>query len=299
MAPPPDRPPAVAPGGRIRVVAPAGRVDPASLAAGLAEIPEGYEVSFGAHVRDVRGYLAGEDEARLLDLQEALDDPQAAAVVAARGGSGTTRILDRLRLEGLAARPKWIVGSSDLTALLVRLWSEMGLASIHGPMVAFLGAVPRFDRDALFDLLEGVRWRAPGGLRALSAGRARGPLVGGNLTVLAHLAGAVPAGYAEGSILFLEDVNERPYRVDRCLVQLLRAGVLERAEGFVLGGFSGCEPGPDGTTVDEVLAEHLEPLGVPVVAGYPAAHGGRNHPFVHGGEVEISSSGNAADIEPT
>jgi muramoyltetrapeptide carboxypeptidase len=120
--------------------------------------------------------------------------------------------------------------------------------------------------------------------------------VGGNLMLLAHLCGVLDPAWAEGAILFVEDVGEQPYRIDRCLVQLERAGVLGRVAGCLIGEFTGCDPGRYGVTAAEVLHDRLGRLGVPVAAGYPAAHGGRNLPFVHGGEVDLEVVDGSARI---
>jgi muramoyltetrapeptide carboxypeptidase len=289
-------PPPIAPGDPVRVVAPAGPVPSAELEAGIAVLERRYLVQRDPGLLAASGFLAGSDERRAGELQAALDDPAAMAVIAARGGYGTTRIIDRLRISGLREHPRWIAGSSDLTALLVQLWAELSLCSIHGPMAAWLGSAAPEDTGALFDLLEGRPWSPPTGLAPLIDGRARGPLVGGNLMLLAHLCGTVDPAFAEGAILFIEDVGEQPYRIDRCLVQLERAGVLGRIAGCLVGAFADCDPGRYGVTAAEVVHERLGRLGVPVATGYPAAHGGRNLPFMHGGEVELDVAGGAATV---
>jgi muramoyltetrapeptide carboxypeptidase len=274
------------------VTAPAGPVPADLLRSGLDRLASRYTVCCDDRLTDRNGYLAGVDSVRLSGLQEALDHVDAAAVISTRGGYGTTRILDSLDLTSLSANPKWIVGSSDLTALLLRLWTDLRMLSIHGPMVARFAATEDNDVDDLFRLLEGGAWSAPDGLEPICYGAATGPLIGGNLTMLAHLCGAVDPVFAGGAILFIEDVGEKPYRIDRCLVQLRRSGILPRLVGVLLGEFTDCEPGDDGVTVKDVLKEHLTPLRIPVAGLYPAAHGGRNAPFIHGGTVvmEVDST---------
>ncbi|MBW2278539.1 MAG: LD-carboxypeptidase [Deltaproteobacteria bacterium] len=281
---------------RVRVVAPAGPVPENELRAGVKLLAQRYRVDLEPGLVAASGFLAGSDERRAGELQAALDDPDCAAVIAARGGYGTTRIIDRLRFGGLLDRPRWVVGSSDLTALLIQLWAEIGLHSIHGPMVAGLVGSDDEDRQALFDLLEGRPWSPPDRLVPLIDGTARGPLIGGNLMILAHLCGALDPSFAEGAILFVEDIGEQPYRIDRCLVQLERTGVLGRVAGCLIGEFTQCDPGRCGVTAAEVLLDRLGRLGVPVAAGYPAAHGGRNLPFVHGDAVELGVSEGSATV---
>lgn len=291
------RPRWAAPGARVRVVAPAGPVrDRAGFDAGLALLGQRFQVELDPGVRAAAGYLAGEDARRADELQRALDDAEARVVIAARGGFGTTRILDRLTYDGFAASPKWIVGSSDVTALLVDLWARLRVTTIHGPMVERLARAPGTDAEELLALVEGRGWTAPAGLRSVRDGAATGPLIGGNLTILAHLVGTIEASVTDGAILFLEEVGEQTYRVDRALVQLARAGWLDGVRGIVLGEFTDCGAGADGGSVDDLLAERLGALPVPVARSYPAAHGTRNHPFVHGGRVELRCADGGATL---
>lgn len=274
----------LSPGDPVSLVAPAGPDDPTSALAGRVRTEAVFTILGQPDSSKRSGFLAGSDEVRIRELQAALDG-ESRAIIAVRGGWGTSRILDRIELGSLERNPRWIVGSSDLTSLLVHLWTTARLPSIHGPMSSRFDSTDSADVDALFDLLLGSPWTAPAGLRPVIPGSGSGPMIGGNLTVLTHLCGTLDPSALDGTILFLEDVGEPPYRVDRCLVQLERSGLLPGPAGVVLGNFTGSSPEPYDTTVDQVLEEHLARLGVPVAAGYPGAHGGRNYPFVHGGEV--------------
>jgi muramoyltetrapeptide carboxypeptidase len=272
----------------VHVVAPAGPVERPGLDAGLGLLrARGLDVREGASLGERLGYMAGPDDARRGDLQAAIDDPESRAIWFARGGYGTTRILDGLRLDRFARDPIWVVGCSDATALLVELWTRHRAVSIHGPMVARLADTAAEDVDALFPLLGGGAQPRVTELDPFVSGRACGPLVGGNLFVLAHLLGTLDPRFAAGSILLLEDVGERPYRLDRCLTQLGRAGLLAGVAGVVVGELTACDPGPDGVTAIDAVRACLGSLGVPVATGYPAAHGARNAPFLHGGDVEL------------
>ncbi|MCP4678167.1 MAG: LD-carboxypeptidase [Deltaproteobacteria bacterium] len=290
----PIHPKAVIPGDRIAVVAPAGPVEPEAFQAGISRLSRHYRPIWDAECLEREGFLAGSDERRLVELQEALDNPDVRAVFAARGGWGVSRILDRLNLSGLVRKPKWIVGSSDLTALLIQLWGMHRMRAIHGPMVFRFGQTHRDDLIALVDLLEGRPWSPPSGLVPVFPGEARGPLIGGNLTILAHLVGTVPDDFARDAILFIEDVGEAAYRLDRSVTQLVRAGVLKGIRGVVLGAFTDCAPGPDGCPAATVVSKSFQAARIPVVSGYPAAHGERNYPFVHGAEVILEVRDNTA-----
>lgn len=219
------------------------------------------------------GYLAASDEQRLADLHAAFADPEVDAVLCLRGGYGSARLLDRLDTALLMRHPKLLIGFSDITALH-GLRDEFGLAGLHAPMPAsnLLDADAGGDARALFELLHrGLQAGdviAPGvAAHALNQGeQATGRLIGGNLAVFTALLGTPWAPRAEGAIVFLEDIAEEPYRVDRLLCQLRQAGVLEAAAGFLIGSFSAAE------SADEVLAEYLAPLAKPILAGWPAGH---------------------------
>jgi muramoyltetrapeptide carboxypeptidase len=281
----------------ISVVAPAGAVVTADLEAGLAWLGQWLMPVRHGDLLARDGYLAGDDACRAAAFQEAIDSPTTRAVIAARGGFGTTKILDDIDLTRFLDRPKWLVGSSDLTALLVEVWARHRIPTIHGPMVTGLGRTDSGDLAQLKNLLTGRPWQPPTELQGLSSGSAVGPLVGGNLTVLAHLAGALPPDFSDGAVLFLEDVSEKPYRLDRSLTQLERAGFLENVSGILLGEFTGCAPGSDGTTAEMVMEKHFSTLSIPVATGYPAAHGPRNAPFIHGAAVTLDIQGSRAELK--
>ncbi|WP_433500993.1 S66 peptidase family protein [Sphaerimonospora sp. CA-214678] len=268
------------PGDRVALVAPAGPVDPERLARGrdlLAGL--GLEVVIGDHVLEREWFLAGSDAGRAADLQEAWCDPGVAAVICARGGYGTTRLLDLLDWDAMAAAgPKILLGSSDITALHRAFAHRLGVVTLFGPMpaTALLGG-PEGPDQVTFAHLKEVLFEGgrPGpivGDRLLVPGRAgggviRGPVVGGNLALLAALCGTPYELRAEGCVVLLEDVTEEPYRIDRMLTQLRQAGCLDGALGFALGSWVECgDPLP-------VLAERLAPLGAPVIAGLPVGHG--------------------------
>lgn len=240
----------------------------------MARLGARYKLRFDEGIFAKKGFLAGDDERRRAELLRALHDPEVEAIVAARGGYGATRLLEGLEPKQVAAARKLLVGFSDITALHA-LWARAGLRSIHGPMVARLGAKDEGYLLRWIDAVEGAVHEPLRGLRPIAEGRGgavRGPLLGGNLAVLSALVGTPFAPPLDGAILFLEDVGERPYRVDRMLTTLKQAGWLERLAGVALGAFTDSGPGPDAVAIDEVLADRLEGLGIPVVSGLPAGH---------------------------
>lgn len=271
------RPPALRPGARVALVAPAGPLPEGAVDCAVERVRAwGWEPLPGSFCRGRRGYLSGADEERAADLDAALRDPDNDAVWCLRGGYGTMRILGRVDWEPLVRRPRPLIGFSDNTALHLAL-RRRGVVSFHGPHPA-TPEVSEFSREGLLRVVArpepaGVLpFPAGGAQRAetVAAGVAEGPLVGGNLALLAALAGTPWALAAEGAVLFLEDVGEPAYRVDRMLSQLLLSGALEGVAGVAVGAFSEAPEG-DAPAV-EVIAERLEGLGVPIAAGFPFGH---------------------------
>jgi muramoyltetrapeptide carboxypeptidase len=274
-------------GDRVAVVSPSGPVRIERLDAGLAVLASwGLDVRVGDHARGRHerfGYLAADDAARAEDLTRAWRDPDVSAVFCARGGYGSQRMVDLLDWTSLAAaRPKVLVGFSDVTALHQAFASRLGLSTVHGPVVTSLAAGDDDSREhlrsMLFDPVPGTSL-TPVPLRSLVAGRAEGGLVGGNLALLAAEAGSPNAWPAAESIVVLEDVGEELYRLDRMLTQLLRSGWWDRARGVVLGQFTDCGS-PE--SVAALVGDRLAPLGLPMVMDAPFGHGSRNLAFPFG-----------------
>lgn len=272
------RPRALTPGDRIAIVAPASPFPEEDFHRGVDELRQlGFDVVWGDEVFARTGYVAGTAQARAEAFLRAWRDPSVAALIAARGGYGSVQILPFLPLDELRRAPKLVSGCSDLTSVLTVLTGACGMVAIHGPMAA--GQMSRgtlgYDRAS---------WQAatgrpePAGILAdglpvLVRGEASGPLLGGNLTQLAASLGT-PFAFdpPDGYVLFLEDVGERPYRIDRLLTQLRLAGVLARARALVFGEMLHCEePGGGVSSLDAIRAVVGEFPG-PVIAGLPAGH---------------------------
>ncbi|SDC08465.1 S66 peptidase family protein [Actinokineospora iranica] len=264
------RPARLRPGATVAVVAPAGPVSPALLDTGVAVLRSwGLTVEVAPHVLDrhpTLPYLAGGDADRAADFQRAWCDPRVDAVVCARGGYGSQRVLDLLDWDAMAAAgPKVFAGSSDVTALHEALGATLGVATLFAPMIAgalFDADAQRHLRDTLFAPESVQRLIGPATATACH-GVARGVTVGGNLTLLAACVGAEGvARPPDGAILLLEDVAEPPYRIDRMLTQLLRAGWFTGISGIALGSWADCG---DLAQVHDVVADLLGGLGVPMV----------------------------------
>jgi len=291
------RPAALRPRDKVAVVAPAGPFDRAAFDAGLAVLAGRYQPVFDAGLFAVHHYLAGDDARRLAELQKALRDETVRAIFAARGGYGSARLLPKLALAGLP--PKLVVGFSDLTALHQALGAA-GWASIHGPVVTQLGKQPPESVERLFELLESA---APAagltGATPLVPGVVEGPLLGGNLSVLTRLIGTPYLPPFAGAVLLLEDVGERPYRLDRMWTHLAMAGVFQQVRGIALGEFNKCEEPAQvpGNAVAELPASSREVLlslaretGLPCASGFRIGHGAVNLAVPLGCRVRLDAT---------
>jgi muramoyltetrapeptide carboxypeptidase len=273
-----------------------------AVEAGAAQLERwGYRVRLGPHVLARHGYLAGDDDARSSDLTAMLSDPEVSAIWFARGGYGTARILDRVPWRKLRARKRVLVGYSDLTALFAPAIERAGARCLYGPVVTELGTPAAYHRPSLRRMLAGdpATWRFRK-RDVLASGHARGKLVGGNLSVLGHLLGTRYAPRTAGSILFLEEVGEQAYRIDRWLTQLRIARVLDRVRGVVLGHFGvpARRRFPADIPWPKLLAESFASLGIPVVSGLPAGHTAGKWTLPLGGTAELDTSARQLRLEP-
>ena len=285
------------PGARVALVAPSGPVPEQKLQPAVQFIqnlglrPVIYESCHSAH-----GYLAGEDSLRASDLNSAFLDPQIDGIFCIRGGYGAQRLLPLLRWDKIARSPKFFCGYSDITALHLVLNQRCGLVTFHTPMASTelcRGVDPysmAWLRRACFGAMDGALLENPPGqpLSVAAPGQARGRLTGGNLTLVSSSLGTPYEIDTRGKILFLEEVDERPYRIDGMLTQLKNAGKLSECAGILLGAFTGCAP-PDSSrslSLRQVFAELL-PRGIPIVSGLCCGHTMPSISLPLGAEVEV------------
>jgi muramoyltetrapeptide carboxypeptidase len=298
------KPRALNPGDRVAVVAPAGPLDRESLDAGLRILSGRYDVAWDPSLLGRVRYLAGDDRRRGAELVAALAEPRVRGIVAARGGYGSMRLLPDVwpSVNGVPPSPglaKMLVGFSDITALHAALQAA-GRVSVHGPVVTQLAAQPSTVVERFFAILEdGATAAAPLGGTPIVGGVAEGPLLGGNLSVLTRLLGTPWLPDLTGALLLLEDVGERPYRIDRMWTHLRLAGVFERIVGLALGDFTDCED-PDGDfTLRDVLWSLAGETGLPCVGGLPIGHGAINVPVALGTRVRLDGgAGTLSFLEP-
>jgi len=279
--------PALRPGDPVVAIAPAGPFDRASFEAGLEIIARRYRVHYDPGMLTRQRYLAGSDARRLGELWRALADSGSRGVFCARGGYGVMRLL--AGLEGIAPVAKPVIGFSDITALH-QLLQRQGLVSIHGPNLTQLSRLDAAAQARLFAILETAAPAAElTGTETYVDGTAEGPLLGGNLSVLTRLLGTPFLAPLAGAVLLLEDVGERPYRLDRMWTHLALAGVFRQVRGIVLGGFTGCEEKDAEYSSAEVLRELAAATGVPCAAGFPIGHGEQNQPVPLGVRVRLEA----------
>ncbi len=272
------RPRALRSGDLVGIAAPAGPVDERDLRRGAAELESlGFAVSIPEGLLERRGFTAGTLDRRRGELERLLADETVAAIWCARGGAGAGRLLWRLDEDLVRAHPKVLVGYSDITYLHL-YFARLGLTSLHGPMVAHELAASTYDRASLRHALTGEGRPYVAGeddLVPLRGGDGEGVLRGGCLSILAAAAGTPWALAPEGedTILFLEDVDERPYRIDRMLLQLRESGAFAGVKGVVFGDMKGCAPRLDEPYgLEDVLLEALDGLEVPVALGLSSGH---------------------------
>ena len=286
-------PPFLRPGDRIAIVAPARWVTKEQIAPALATIEQwGFESVVYTQVYKKNHQFAGSDVARASALQKALDDPSVKAVVFARGGYGTVRVLPLLDFRRFVQKSKWIVGFSDITALHSYINRQLGIKTLHAPMAVHFSEEKKSDiaLHLLKDILTGknVEYSFPSHLLN-RAGTCKGELIGGNLSVMYSLRGTPADIDSKGKILFLEDVDEYLYHIDRMMMNLKYSGVLKDLKGLVVGAFSDMKDNtvPFGKSAERIILEAVKEYNYPVAFGFPAGHVKENWPLVMGSYVSL------------
>lgn len=287
-------PPYLRKGDLIGMVCPAGHMPKSRMRTCIRVLTDewGFRVRQGRTLGAGEDYFSGTDQERLSDLQEMLDDPEVKAVLCARGGYGVGRIIDRIDFTAFRRNPKWIVGFSDITVLHAHIHRRFNIATLHAPMAgAFNGGGWRgASVDSLHRALIGRRTRHASAPHAYDRqGVATGPLIGGNLALLSHLVGSPSDIRTKGCILFLEEVGEQFYNIDRMLHQLKRAGKLKDLAGLVVGGFTECRDTdrPFGQGAYEIVRDIVAEYKYPVCFGFPVSHGRENMALKSGCKHEL------------
>jgi len=283
------KPPRLKEGDRIGVVAPAGPVLKDEIQPGLDFLKSlGFEPVCSPHLYDQKGYLAGEDKARLKDLHAMFSDKKIKAVFCARGGYGTHRILQELDYGLFSRNPKILVGYSDITALLFALFKKSGLISLHGPVLRDLLKGGGRNAALLMKLMTSdglITMNFPNGT-TIRKGKAEGVVLGGNLRMICHLIGTPFLPSFKGKLLFMEDKGEPLYRIDRMLTHLFLSGEMEKCAGLMIGSFEECG---DSASVFDLFRERCSRLSVPIVSGLPVGHGEQNVPLPIGARAVLDT----------
>lgn len=288
-----------------------GLVNPASFITSedLEEVKEtltdiGLNYKLGTHILDKYGYLAGKDIDRAADINAMFADPSVKGILTLRGGWGCNRILPLINYQLIRKNPKIIIGYSDITSLLLAIYALSGIVTFHGPVAT--STWNEFTKDYVQRILfngEAVKMQnslntgeninaKPIQIETITPGKARGKLIGGNLSVLSAMVGSAYLPNWQGSILFLEEIGEEVYRVDRMLTQLKLAGILDRISGFIFGQCTRCDPEKpeQSLTLMQVLQDHIQPLKIPAWYGAAIGHIPNKFTLPIGVEVEIDAN---------
>ncbi|MDD5508603.1 MAG: LD-carboxypeptidase [Bacteroidales bacterium] len=281
-------------GDRVAIVAPARKITAEETEPAIQKLEEwGLAVVTGDHLYDSSNQFAGDDRVRAADLQNMLDDEGIRAIFCARGGYGLIRIIDRLDFSHFVRKPKWIVGYSDITVLHSHIHSHFGIETLHAVMPIHFGD-PDSSADTLLSLKkalfgENLTYRLPASPLS-RIGTARGTLVGGNLSLLYGLTGTPSDLATDGKILFLEDLDEYLYHMDRMMLNLKRGGKLARLAGLIVGGMTAMKDNqvPFGKTAEEIITEVVGEYDYPVCFHFPAGHVPDNRALILGREALLS-----------
>lgn len=258
---------------------------------------KGYRVLLASNIYSEYHQFAGTDEERAKGFQELLDHPKVKAILIARGGYGTIRVLDKLCFQSFSKFPKWICGFSDITALHSHLFN-LNFQSVHSAMPVLFHQ-SSVATQSLFDCIEGKKIHYPVFPHPLNKkGTTEGILIGGNLSVLYAISGSVSQPSYKNKILFIEDVDEYLYHIDRMMMHLKRAGILKQLNGLIVGGMTDMKDNliPFGKTAEEIIYEAVKEYDYPVCLGFPAGHIVDNYAFIHGQEVKFSVMTNSVSV---
>jgi muramoyltetrapeptide carboxypeptidase len=290
-------PPPINKGDTIGLVAPAGSlISKDNFTEGVQILEkEGFKVKFNHKLLNTRGYLAGSDQERADEFNKLWADPEIKAMVAARGGYGCLRMIDLIDMKQIRKYPKILIGFSDLTVLLNAIHKKTGLVTFHGPVVTTISSIDKNSKSSFFNALAGKTPALikPSKVKVLKDGKAKGVLMGGNLTTLVHMLGTPYEFPWNNTILFIEDIGESPYRLDRLFTHLYQAKRLQKIKGLILGTFTNDDRKENGAmqrVVQKRIAELFDGCDIPIWINFPTGHSRRNLTLPIGTIVEMDSA---------
>jgi muramoyltetrapeptide carboxypeptidase len=296
-------PPYLKKGDTIGMVCPAGYMPKSKMKTCIEVLQRdwGFRVKEGKTLGNGDNYFSGTDAERLADLQEMLDDPDVKAVLCARGGYGVGRIIDQVDFRHFRKHPKWLIGFSDITVLHAHIHIRYHIATLHAPMAGAFqdGGYKNEYVQSLRKSLTGKQAIYEAAVHPFNhPGKVSGVLVGGNLALLSHLVGTASDLRTKGKILFVEDVGEQLYNIDRMFYQLKRSGKLDKLAGLVIGGFTDCKDTdrPFGKTAYEIIHDLVKEYAYPVCYGFPVSHEKENYALKVGGTYTLSVSRNLVKL---
>lgn len=288
------------PGDRIAILSPAGIIKPQNVYRALPYLEEqGWQPYVTPNTFKRYGTFAGTPEQRYSDLEKAFLDPDTRAILCSRGGYGVVHLLERLSKLNLRRDPKWVIGYSDISALHA-LMASQGIASIHSPMAKHIADQRGADiyTKALFDILRGKGSTFNAEPHPYNRhGSVSGTLYGGNLAVLTALIGTKYDILRPDTILFIEDVSEPIYKIERMMYSLRLSGVLARIKGLIVGQFTEYSPDVDNETMEDMIRRCVEPYSYPVMFNAPVGHVDQNAPLIEGGRVTLTVNSTIASID--
>ena len=296
-------PPYLKKGDTIGLVCPSGTLQAKKAATCISTLEAwGYKVKIGKTLGTQYHYFSATDEARAADVQEMLDDKNVQAVLCGRGGYGMSRIIDLLDFKNFKKHPKWVIGFSDITLLHNHCTQVLKTASLHAPMA---GAFNNGQSNnewvlSLKHALQGKKANYKAAPHALNrTGTATGKLVGGNLTLVAHAVGSVSGLQTKNAILFLEDIGEYKYNIDRMMIQLKRAGMLTNLAGLVVGGFTQTKDSDPafGASVYEIIQSAVAEYSYPVCYDFPVSHDKENYAIKHGADYTLQVTAKKVSVQ--
>lgn len=287
-----NQPKALKKGDTVAITCTASSLDKERITTAIQEIESwGLNVVVGETVGNEYLDFAGSDRMRADEFQSFLDDDSIQAILCARGGYGTARMIDLVTFENFIRAPKWICGYSDVTTLHNHLQQNFGIQTIHSVMPSGFDSTFQESIHSLKAVLFGAKMRYQFSSHSLNRkGEAKGMLVGGNLAIVHSMLGSSSQLNTDGKILFIEDVGEKLYNIDRMMVSLKRAGMLTKLSGLVTGGFTGMKGESFGKTAQEIVLEHCSSFDYPIAFDFPAGHQKHNRALLFGQDVKLTVS---------